>query len=115
MRSLRPHFLPWYPLRATLCLAGLLAICALLFHPLAGSGESPATARKLSTSGEILSFEKISNLARTYKPGKILEVELEKKRGRYVYEVEILDSQSLVWELKLDAKNGQLLKLEQDD
>jgi hypothetical protein len=81
----------------------------------AGSGESPASAGQLSAKGQILSLEKISRLAKSYKPGEILEVELEKKHGRYVYEVEILDKYSQVWELKLDAKSGQLLKMELDD
>jgi hypothetical protein len=81
----------------------------------AGSGESPASAGQLSAKGQILSLEKISRLAKSYKPGEILEVELEKKHGRYVYEVEILDTRSQVWELKLDAKSGQLLKMELDD
>lgn len=81
----------------------------------AGSGESPASASALAAKGQILSLEKISRLAKSYKPGEILEVELEKKHGRYRYEVEILDTSSQVWELKLDAKTGQLLKMELDD
>ncbi|MGQ2965052.1 PepSY domain-containing protein [Methylophilus sp.] len=100
----------------------LLAACLALgvaasgwLMPLAGSGESPASAGQLSAKGQILSLEKISKLARSYKAGEILEVELEKKHGRYIYEVEILDTRSQVWELKLDAKTGQLLKMELDD
>jgi hypothetical protein len=100
----------------------LLAACLLLsvaasgwLMSSAGSGESPASAGQLSAKGQILSLEKISRLAKSYKPGEILEVELEKKHGRYVYEVEILDARSQVWELKLDAKSGQLLKMELDD
>lgn len=115
MRLFRRQLLHRYQWRTMLCTCVLLGVACLLVHPPAGSGESPATVSKLLASGEILSFEKISKLARTYKPGNILEVELEKKHGRYVYEVEILDSRSQVWELKLDAKSGQLLKLEQDD
>ncbi|MGP1717803.1 MAG: PepSY domain-containing protein [Methylophilus sp.] len=83
--------------------------------PQAGSGESPASAGQLSAKGQILSLEKISKLAKAHKPGEILEVELEKKHGRYLYEVEILDTRSQVWELKLDARTGQLLKMELDD
>lgn len=83
--------------------------------PQAGSGESPASAGQLSAKGQILSLEKISKMAKSHKPGEILEVELEKKHGRYLYEVEILDARSQVWELKLDAKTGQLLKMELDD
>ncbi|WP_047535468.1 PepSY domain-containing protein [Methylotenera sp. N17] len=79
------------------------------------AGESPATARKLSASGQILSLEKITKAAKALKPGEILETELERKHGAYVYEVEILDDKGLVWELKLDAKTGKLIKMEQDD
>jgi len=77
--------------------------------------ESPLTARKLSEAGLILPLEKITQSAKAIKPGKILETELELKKGTYIYEVEILDSKSQVWELKLDAKTGKLLKMERDD
>jgi uncharacterized membrane protein YkoI len=72
-------------------------------------------ARQLSDSGQILTFEKIQALAQAIKPGRILEVELEKKRGRYVYEVELLDNNDQVGEVKLDAKTGKLIKLEIED
>jgi uncharacterized membrane protein YkoI len=93
----------------------LVLLVTLFFLPRADSGESAANASRLSAKGEILSLEKISQKAKSYKPGEILEVELEKKHGRYVYEIDILDAGSQVWELKLDAKTGQLLKMEQDD
>lgn len=99
--------------------AGAIVLAALLVGWLgvqrADSGESPASAGRLAAKGEILSLEKISQKAKSYKPGEILEVELEKKHGRYVYEIDLLDAGSQVWELKLDAKTGQLLKMEQDD
>lgn len=104
------------PRRARRVLLALLIMSTTLAYlPQADSGESPANAGRLSAKGEILSLEKISQKARAYKPGEILEVELEKKHGRYVYEIDILDAGSQVWELKLDAKTGQLLKMEQDD
>lgn len=104
------------PRRARRVLLALLIMSTTLAClPQADSGESPANAGRLSAKGEILSLEKISQKAKAYKPGEILEVELEKKHGRYVYEIDILDAGSQVWELKLDAKTGQLLKMEQDD
>ena len=75
---------------------------------------SQATARRLSASGQILPLESIHTKAKSIKAGKILETELESKKGIYVYEVELLDSQGTVWEIKLDAKTGTLIKLEQD-
>jgi uncharacterized membrane protein YkoI len=72
-------------------------------------------ARKLSQQGHILPLEKILTFARAQKKGEVLDTELEKKHGRYLYEVEILDVKGQVWEVKLDAKTGQLIKLELDD
>jgi len=96
---------------------------ALLAISVFAGGINPALAddvghmqvRKLQASGEILSFERIAELARAIKPGDILETELEKRQGRYIYEVEILDARGVVWELKLNAKTGELIKLEIDD
>lgn len=73
-----------------------------------------ATARKLRSSGQILPLEKIHTKAKTIKTGKILETELETKNGQYIYEIELLDDKGIVWEIKLDAKTGQLIKLEED-
>lgn len=81
----------------------------------AHSEESLATVRELSESGEILSLEKIIESAKTIKAGDFLEIELERKKGFYMYEVEILDNNGQVWELKFNAKTGELIKVERDD
>lgn len=76
---------------------------------------APAEARALVKSGYILSFEKIASHALAIKPGDILETELEFKKDRYIYEVEVLDAKGNVWELKLDASTGELIKIELDN
>lgn len=91
----------------------VLAIGLALPHALAGDDQ--ALARRLSATGQILPLEKIIARARTIKAGKVLETELEDKKGRYVYEVEVLDRQGQVWEVKLDARTGALIELENDD
>jgi uncharacterized membrane protein YkoI len=75
---------------------------------------SQSAARKLRASGQIMPLEKIHEKANLIKSGKILETELEIKNGRYVYEVELLETTGLVWEIKLDAKTGELIELEED-
>ena len=94
--------------------AGLLMALAGTFRQ-ATAGDDQATARKLRTSGQILPLEKIAQLARAAKPGKVIETELERKRDRYIYEVEVLDAQGQVWEVKLDAQSGRLIKVESED
>ncbi len=95
-------------------LGGLLIFLCLVISPIQAE-ESAETARKLSEAGEILPLEKILRAAKTHKNGKVLETELELRKDRYIYEVEILDEHSQVWEIKLDAKSGKLIKLERDD
>jgi uncharacterized membrane protein YkoI len=91
------------------------AICIAVAAPVAVADSDHEIARRLRESGEILPLEKIVERARAVKPGEIIETEFERKLGRYVYEVEILDSAGQVWEVELDAKTGELLEIEQDD
>lgn len=99
-------------LLAIVLLAGFLPGIAI---PTAAAEEDHVTARKLRESGQILPLEQILERARARQPGQVLETELERKRDMYVYEVEILDADGWVWELKFDARTGELIKLERDD
>ncbi|AKH22217.1 PepSY domain-containing protein [Sedimenticola thiotaurini] len=72
-------------------------------------------AKALFESGEILPLEEILKNVRAEYPGRLLEIKLEQKKKSVIYEVELLDEQGKVWELKLDAVTGELLKREQDD
>ena len=92
-----------------------LAVIAAIHPSAAVADEGPVAARKLSDAGIILPLEKIVSVAKAAKPGEILETELERKHGRYVYEVEILDAHGQVWEVKLDAKSGKLIAVESED
>lgn len=99
-------------LLAVVLLAGLLPGPA---QPVEAAEPDHVTARKLRESGQILPLEQIIERARARQPGEILETELERSRGGYVYEIEILGSDGWVWELKLDARTGELIELERED
>ena len=71
--------------------------------------------RGMAEQGDILSLEQILQNARQHHAGRVLETELEEKGGELVYEVEILDDNGEVWEMKLDARSGELLEEEQED
>ncbi len=101
-----------------LLVAPWMLLLLMLSAPVhAGENVSHVEARRLQAAGEILSFEKISGIARSIKPGDILEIELERNRKSrmYIYEVEILDAKGVVWELDINASTGELIKLEIDD
>lgn len=93
----------------------LLASLFILTDNHAKADINQQTARQLLSAGKILPLEKITKLAKAIKPGEVLETELEFKKGIHIYEVEILDTNSQVWEIKLDAKTGKLIKLELED
>ena len=110
-RLLLLFVLPACALIVMLGAAGLL-----LFH--AGdslAGDDAQKARALSQRGDILPLEKIAEHARAAKLGKLIDIELEQKHGRWIYEAEVLDETGRVWELKLDARTGSVLKMELDD
>ncbi|WP_455222588.1 PepSY domain-containing protein [Kaarinaea lacus] len=72
-------------------------------------------AKALRQQGKILPLEQILQAAQRQHSGRVIQVELEKQRGRYVYEVEIADSNGHVWEIKIDASDASLLSQELED
>lgn len=71
--------------------------------------------RALQQRGDILSLEQILKGARSLPAGRVLESELEQENGRYLYEVELVDDQGRVWEMRFDAKTGEILRERQGD
>jgi uncharacterized membrane protein YkoI len=65
--------------------------------------------RAINQRGDILSLDRILQDARGQHPGRVLESELEQEDGRYVYEVELVDNQGRVQEMKFDARTGEML------
>jgi uncharacterized membrane protein YkoI len=72
-------------------------------------------ARRATERGEILPLEAIYERALARSPGRVLEAELERKGGLWVYELKVLDDHGGLFELYLDASTGEILKHEEDD
>ena len=88
------------------------ALALLLWSLAAGPSADHEAAYELSREGRILPLEQILEQQRRDRPGRVLEVELEREDGRLVYELELLDAGGRVWELYYDAASGQLLESE---
>lgn len=71
-------------------------------------------AYELLRIGEILPLEKILAITREQVQGRVLEVELEHEDKLLIYELEVLDKQGIVWEVKVNATTGIIIKQEQD-
>ncbi len=89
---------------------------ALLAVPRNGSGydEDRQRAAALLKEGAIQPLDGVLDRARALHAGRVLEVELETERGRHFYEVELLDEDGQVWELKFDATSGALVEEERE-
>jgi uncharacterized membrane protein YkoI len=72
-------------------------------------------ARQLAGLGDILPLAKILQRAGGYWQGRIIEVELERKQGRYLYELEVLTPQGRVVKYHLDATTAELVDRQDDD
>jgi len=93
-------------------LAGLMVLMPL--QPVLADDDY-VEARRLLRSGEILPLEDILKNVRQVFPGNVLEVELEKKNQRVIYEMEILGEDGVIREVYIDARTGELLFSKEDD
>jgi len=100
-----------------LSLAGLFLSLSLLATGVNSvqADDDHEQARQLREAGEILPLETILAKVRELGMGQVLEVDLKKKHGRYVYKIETLDQAGVVWELVYDARSGEQLKQEKED
>ncbi|MBB1317577.1 PepSY domain-containing protein [Shewanella sp. SR43-4] len=60
--------------------------------------------------GKVLSFDSIMQRYESRLNGRLLDLEVEQKHGRIIYELEILRDDGIVYEIKIDAKTGEWLK-----
>ncbi len=70
---------------------------------------------RLRREGLIQPLESLLQRAMQRHPGaRLLEAELEEDDGLYVYEIELVTADGIARELEFNARDGRLLKDEQD-
>lgn len=70
--------------------------------------------REALQRGEALPLVRILAIAQQAVPGDVIEVELERKRSGLIYEIKVLTETGRVREVKIDARTGSILKIEDD-
>lgn len=83
--------------------------CATLLAASATAFADHDEARALREAGQIRPLESIIEHARSRHPGHVIEAELERKGGRYVYEIELVGEDGRVVEFYYDAQTGEPL------
>ena len=48
-------------------------------------------------------------------PGEVIEIEFDDDDGLPIYEIKVLTRRGIVLEMDVDARNGRILDLEEDD
>lgn len=97
---------PW----VVACLTGLAGL--LLTLPAQAHGDDDhERARAALRAGEVLPLATLLERLQRSQPGRVLEVELERDGGRWVYEVKLLRADGQLLKLALDARSGELLSL----
>ena len=99
-------------LTATRFLAlSLLSMLGLFSAPTqADSRQDHEVARRALAAGEILPLRTVLERLESTHPGEVLEVELEQKNGRWIYEVKLLSRNSGINKLIIDAKDASLIE-----
>jgi uncharacterized membrane protein YkoI len=83
---------------------------AIVFSAQAGDSGGHDRARRALESGEILPLREILGRVERDTPGQVIEVELEREAGRWVYEIKLLAAGGAIVELEVDARDGAVLR-----
>lgn len=62
-----------------------------------------------------LTMQQAQDIALQRIPGQVFHVDMDLEHGVFVYEFFILTSQNRVYEVEVNANNGNVIKVEQED
>ncbi|WP_407157589.1 PepSY domain-containing protein [Bradyrhizobium sp. STM 3557] len=100
-----------------LCRPWICALIAALALVTAGAAPSFARdhddARRAVEAGEIRPLVEILNAARGRLPGDIVGVKLERESGRWMYELRVVDGKGRLFEIHVNAGNGDVERTEE--
>ena len=91
-------------------IASALAFLFLLSSQSLSDSLDHKAAREALLRGDIKPLSDVLSVAAKIEAGNVIEVKLERKQGRYIYEIDILTSEGRKVELYLDASSLQLVK-----
>jgi uncharacterized membrane protein YkoI len=99
-----------------------VAVAAALLLAMAAAGPAGASevrdhdrAREAVAAGEVLPLRTILERVERDHPGQVMEVELERKDERWIYEIKLLRTGGALVKLKINARDGTLLDSRERD
>ena len=88
---------------------GLILVFALALPSHADDLRDHDRARQALEAGEILPLKTVLEKLARDTPGQVMEVELERKGERWVYEIKLLRTGGSLVKLKVDARDGTII------
>ncbi len=61
-------------------------------------------------AGEVMPLDELRERLRRSQPGELLELELEREDGRWIYRVKLLQPGGRIVKLEVDARSGEILR-----
>ena len=98
-----------------------MALTALLLTGLAQPSASASDsrdherARAAVQAGQVLPLPTLLERLRRTHPGQVLELELEREDGRWIYEVRLLQANGQLLKLEIDAATAEVLEVKRKD
>ena len=92
-----------------------VAVTSLLGFSATASEDDHERAMQAMQAGEIKPLAEILAAFSDGLATRVVEVELEQKRGRWIYEFKLLEQSGLVREIKVDARTAEILQSKYDD
>ena len=97
--------------KPVLCLV-ILTIC--LGRP-TWADDTQDRALAAVAAGEIQPLDAIEALVAEQMTGEVIDVELDQNDSKWIYELKVRDTQGKLVELDVDAKTGEILKIDAGD
>ena len=118
LRQTHPDSCPANAWRHTLLRAALvsLLLAGLVQPPAWGSDRRDhERARAAVQAGQVLPLPTLLERLRRTHPGEVLELELERDDGRWIYEVRLLQANGQLLKLDVDAATAQVLQIKRKE
>ncbi|TCU67409.1 peptidase YpeB-like protein [Bradyrhizobium sp. R2.2-H] len=74
---------------------------------------APDAVRHAVEAGEIKSLADILASVRGKLPGEVAGVEIERERGRWIYEFRLVDDKGRLYEAYVDARSGEIERIKE--
>ena len=80
---------------------------------IAAAGIATLVAAQSTNESALMTEQQIIEIAQSEIPGDVTEIELKERRGDQYYKVEILSAEGNEMKMKIDAENGEVMKVKE--